>query len=135
MQGFESKAETTVRRRPRTGMGMAIAALVLSLTSVAGATDHYPSVPNRVHKKDHQVLDALARMTYAEPWEFELAGECNCFEPTCNNGGFMLSCGGEIEPPYAGLLFAVRRTSRETCLVCGCADLATLRATPICLGF
>jgi hypothetical protein len=48
----------------------------------------------------------------------------------------MLSCGGELEPYYAGALNAVRRTSRETCLVCGCAwDYATIRATPVCVGF
>jgi hypothetical protein len=112
---------------------MAVAAIVLAMAGLASA-DHYPAVSRRVQKKDQAVLDALSRMTYAEPWEFELVSECNCFEPTCE-GGFMLSCGGEIESSYAGLLYAVRRTSRETCLVCGCADYAILRATPVCLGF
>src|SRR5262249_23544682 len=37
------------------------------------------------------------------------------------------------ERSTAGFLSAVRRTSRETCYVCGCAEYATLRATPACI--
>jgi hypothetical protein len=89
-------------------------------------------VPPRLQKKDHFVRDALNRMTYAIPYETTLVETCDCVEPTCD-GGFMISCGGEIDPPYAGFLSASRRTSRETCYVCGCAEYATLRATPICI--
>ena len=89
-------------------------------------------VPPRLKKKDHAVPDALDRMTYAEPYETTLFETCDCLEPSCPSG-FMLSCGGEIEPAYAGFLGAVRRTSRQTCYVCGCADFATLRATPVCI--
>jgi len=115
---------------------MALAAAVLMATAGLAGADHYPDVLARVHRKDHAVLDGIARMTYAYSYEATLSiGECNCIEPVCE-GGFMLSCGGELEPTYAGALNAVRRSSRETCLVCGCAwDFATIRATPVCLGF
>jgi hypothetical protein len=117
----------------RIRIGMAVAAVVLATAGLAAA-DHYPNVPNRVQRKDHAILDALERMTYAEPYEITLVSECNCLEPTCD-GGYMLSCGGEVVENYQGVLYTVRRTSRATCLVCGCADYATLRATPVCLGF
>jgi hypothetical protein len=134
MTPFElTKAETTTRRRSKRRIVMAVAGLVLATAGMAVA-DHYPNVSARVQRKDRAILEALERMTYAEPWEIELVDECNCLEPTCD-GGFMLSCGGEIVENYQGLLYTVRRTSRETCLVCGCADNATLRATPVCLGF
>jgi hypothetical protein len=60
---------------------------------------------------------------------------CACHEPTCG-GDFMLGCGGEVLPFYAGMITAARRTSRETCLVCGCAGLepVELRATAVCAG-
>jgi hypothetical protein len=129
-----TRGETTMRSRSRVGMALA-AAVVLATAGMAWA-DHYPDVPAKVHRKDHAVLDGLARMTYAYSSEATLTiGECNCLEPVCD-AGFMLSCGGELEPYYAGTLSAVRRTSRETCLVCGCAwDFATIRATPVCVGF
>jgi hypothetical protein len=134
MTRFEtSKGDTTIRNRSKRHIATASAGLVLATSGMAGA-DHYPNVPARVQRKDRAVIDAIARMTYAEPYEITLVEECNCLEPTCD-GGFMLSCGGEIVENYQGLLSTVRRTSRQTCLVCGCADYATLRATPVCLGF
>jgi hypothetical protein len=133
MTRFELATGDPIRNRSRRRIAMAIAGLVLATASVAGA-DHYPNVPARVQRKDRAVLEALERMTYAEPYEIALVEECNCLEPTCD-GGFMLSCGGEIVENYQGVLYTVRRTSRETCLVCGCADAATLRATPVCVGF
>ena len=47
----------------------------------------------------------------------------------------IVACGGEIDP--IGILTASRRTSRETCLVCGCSGEipADLIATPVCSGF
>ena len=124
----------TMRRRSTIRMGLAIAVVALAVAGLAQA-DHYPDVPAKVKRKDRDVINGLARMTYAEPYEMTLAGECGCLEPTCD-GGFMISCGGEVDPYDAGFLNAVRRTSRETCLVCGCAvEAATLRATPVCLGF
>ena len=119
-----SKGSTTVR--------LAIAAGMLALASLAWADGDHTQVPNRLAKKDHFVRDALNRMTYAIPYETTLVLTCDCLEPTCD-GGFMLSCGGEIEPQHAGVLTATRRTSRETCYVCGCAEYATLRATPVCI--
>ena len=129
-----TKGETTMRSKTRMGMVLA-AAVVLAVAGLARA-NHYPNVPARIHRKDHAVLDGLARMTYAYSSDATLGiGECNCLEPVCD-GGFMLSCGGELEPYNAGALNAVRRTSRETCLVCGCAwNYATIRATPVCVGF
>ena len=111
---------------------LAIAAGMLALASLAWADGDHTTVPHRLAKKDHFVRDALNRMTYAIPYETTLVLTCDCLEPTCD-GGFMLSCGGEIEPQNAGVLTATRRTSRETCYVCGCAEYATLRATPVCI--
>ena len=113
-------------------IAIVIAAGLLALTSPAWADGDHTQVPNRLAKKDHFVRDALNRMTYAIPYEMTLVLTCDCLEPTCD-GGFMLSCGGEIEPQNAGVLTATRRTSRETCYVCGCAEFATLRATPVCI--
>jgi hypothetical protein len=111
---------------------LAIAAGMLALASMAWADGDHSEVPPRLQKKDHFVRDALDRMTYAYAYETTLVESCDCLEPTCE-GGFMLSCGGEIDPPYSGFLSATRRTSRQTCYVCGCAEYATLRATPICI--
>jgi hypothetical protein len=111
---------------------LANAAGMLVLASLAWADGDHSEVPPRLQKKDHFVRDALNRMTYAIPYETTLVETCDCLEPTCD-GGFMLSCGGEIEPYDAGVLTATRRTSRETCYVCGCAEYATLRATPVCI--
>jgi hypothetical protein len=113
-------------------IAIAIAAGMLALTSPAWADGDHNEVPHRLAKKDHFVRDALNRMTYAFAYETTLVETCDCLEPTCD-GGFMLSCGGEIEPQNAGVLTATRRTSRQTCYVCGCAEYATLRATPICI--
>ena len=125
MSRFDStKGSTRVR--------LAIAAGMLALASLASADGDHSQVPPRLQKKDHFVRDALNRMTYAFAYETTLVESCDCLEPTCD-GGFMISCGGEIDPPYAGFLSATRRTSRETCYVCGCAEYATLRATPICI--
>jgi hypothetical protein len=127
---------TTTGGRRRHGLRIALAAAVVLATAGLASADHYPNVPGRVQKKDRAIIDGIARLTYAEPYEYGLSPEeCNCIEPTCD-GGFMVSCGGEVEPQWAGWLSAVRRTSRETCYVCACAfDFATLRATPVCLGF
>jgi hypothetical protein len=111
---------------------LAIAAGMLALASLAWADGDHSTVAPRLQKKDHFVRDALNRMTYAIPYETTLVETCDCIEPTCD-GGFMISCGGEVDPPYAGFLSAARRTSRETCYVCGCAEYATLRATPVCI--
>ena len=113
-------------------VAIAIAAGLLALTSPALADGDHSEVPPRLQKKDHFVRDALNRMAYAYAYETTLVESCDCLEPTCD-GGFMLSCGGEIEPGDAGFLSATRRTSRQTCYVCGCAEYATLRATPICI--
>ena len=114
------------------GLAMALVAGALATTSPVWADGDHSEVPPRLQKKDHFVRDALNRMAYAVPYELTLEESCDCLEPTCD-GGFMLSCGGEIDPPYAGFLSASRRTSRETCYVCGCAESATLRATPVCI--
>ena len=111
---------------------LAIAAGMLALASLAWADGDHSEVPPKLQKKDHFVRDALNRMAYAYAYETTLVESCDCIEPTCE-GGFMLSCGGEIDPPNSGFLSATRRTSRETCYVCGCAEYATLRATPICI--
>ena len=126
-----SKGSTTIRRRSRRA---ALAAVVVLATAGLAVADHYPDVSAATKKKDRAIINGIARMTYADPWEISLVSECNCIEPTCD-GGFMIACGGEIDPYYAGILTSARRTSRETCYVCGCADNATLRATPVCLGF
>jgi hypothetical protein len=112
-----------------------LAAVVLATAGPAVA-DHYPDVPRRVERKDQGVLDALRRLTYGDSTYITLDPvTCDCLELTCEGDHFMLSCGGEISP--LGILTAVRRTSRETCLVCGCSgDLtADLTATPVCTGF
>ena len=111
---------------------LAIAAGMLALASLAWADGDHSEVPPKLQKKDHFVRDALNRMAYAYAYETTLVESCDCIEPTCE-GGFMLSCGGEIDPPNSGFLSATRRTSRQTCYVCGCAEYATLRATPICI--
>ena len=111
---------------------LAIAAGMLALASLAWADGDHSEVAPRLQKKDHFVRDALNRMAYAFAYETTLVSSCDCLEPTCD-GGFMLSCGGEIEPQDAGVLTATRRTSRQTCYVCGCAEYAPRRATPICI--
>jgi hypothetical protein len=125
---------------PRTSTwiaGRMLAALLVLGTASLAAADHYPRVPRNVEKKDRSVLEALRRLTYTEAWSVTLGpGECNCLEETCEDGGFLISCGGEMEPTGPGLLTAVRRTSRETCLVCGCSlDTVELKETLVCLGF
>ncbi len=119
-------------KRNGSAVAMVLAAGMLALASSALADGDHNTVPRRLQKKDHFVRDALNRMTYAIPYETTLVETCDCLEPTCD-GGFMISCGGEVDPPYAGFLSAARRTSRETCYVCGCAEYATLRATPVCI--
>ena len=116
----------------RIRIAMAIVAGVLATTGAVHADGDHSETPPRLQKKDHFVRDALNRMTYAIPYEITLDQTCDCIEPTCD-GGFMLACGGEVDPPYAGFLSASRRTSRQTCYVCGCAESATLRATPVCI--
>lgn len=111
--------------------------LLVALTLAGPAlADHYPDVRKGVRRHDDYVLDGLRRLTYAESYSITVdSGLCDCLEPTCD-GGFMLSCGGEVIPSNSGTLSAVRRTSRETCLVCACAWVPIeLRATPVCLGF
>jgi hypothetical protein len=123
-----SRFDWTKRR-----IGMALAAALLATAGLAWADGDHSTAPPRLKKKDHFVRDALDRMTFADPTELTLFATCDCVEPVCD-GGLMLSCGGEIEPYFAGFLTAVRRTSRQTCYVCGCAvELATLRATPVCI--
>lgn len=118
----------------RIALGL-LAALMLATSSPALA-DHYPRTKRRVQRRDQAVLEGLERMTFAESYGINVdTGLCGCLEPTCD-GGFMLSCGGEVIPSNGGVLSAVRRTSRQTCLVCGCAlQPIELRATPVCLGF
>ena len=125
-----TKGNTIIRRRSASRIVMAIVAGVLATASLAWADGDHTTTPGRLRKKDHFVRDALNRMTYADPTEITLVMTCDCVEPTCE-GGFMISCGGEVDP--GGILYAVRRTSRETCYVCGCAEFATLRATPVCI--
>src|SRR5438477_5292924 len=133
MEGFamdRMDATKEMRAGSRKRLGMAVAAIVLATAGLVRADADHSLFPARVRRKDHAVRDAINRMAYAIPYELTLVQTCNCIEPTCE-GGFMLSCGGEIDPPNAGFLSAVRRTSRETCYVCGCAEYATLRATPV----
>ena len=125
-------SRTSKQPTVRIHAAMAIVAGILAMTTPARADGDHSETPPRLQKKDHFVRDAINRMAYAIPYETTLVQTCDCIEPVCE-GGFMLSCGGEIDPPYAGFLSAVRRTSRETCYVCGCADAATLRATPVCI--
>jgi hypothetical protein len=111
---------------------------LLAVTISPALADHYPNVRPGVRRHDRSVLEGMARMTFAESYHLTVsAGYCNCFEPVCD-GGFMVACGGEVLPFNGGSLTAARRTSRETCLVCGCAaeggDIE-LRATPVCIGF
>jgi hypothetical protein len=126
--------------RPRSKTLTAIAAglaAALALAATPAGADHYPDVKRSVARRDNAVLEGLARLTFAESYSMTIdAGYCDCLEPECD-GGFMTSCGGEVIPFYNGSLSAVRRTSRATCLVCGCAGLTPieLRATPVCLGF
>jgi len=114
----------------------AIAALVLATIGPVAA-DNYPDVGGGLRKKDRSLLEGLRRLTHGESTYITLeANTCDCLELTCDEDHFMLSCGGEIDL-YTGFLTASRRTSRETCLVCGCAvlDGANLTATPVCAGF
>lgn len=112
-------------------------AIALALTATMATATHYPNVGGATRKKDRAALTALQRLSYAFSEHRELGpGMCDCMELTCDPGSFMLACGGEIEPFNAGELTAARRTSRETCYVCGCGWVtATLRATPVCAGF
>lgn len=125
--------------RTRTSIVRACGALVTAVVlaaAVPAAADHYPPVPRGVQKRDRQSLDALRRLTYAYTEYVTLAPvSCDCLELTCGENQLMVSCGGEIYP--IGILTASRRTSRETCLVCGCAGdaQADLAASPVCVGF
>lgn len=125
------------RRKTRfTQVCCGLVAVVALVTAVPAAADHYPPVPRGIQKKDRNALDALRRLTYAYTEYISLAPvSCDCLELTCGEGQLMVSCGGEIDP--IGILTSSRRTSRETCLVCGCAgDLpADLSASPVCVGF
>jgi hypothetical protein len=127
----------TMQQRLRTCMGVALAASILLATAGVAGANHYPPVPAGVERKDRAVLNAMHRLSYADRFEMSLGvGECNCFEPTCDSGHFLLSCGGEVYPENAGALSAVRRTAHDTCFVCACAwDVATVYATPVCIGF
>jgi hypothetical protein len=112
-----------------------LATIVLA-TAGPAAADHYPAVPRALQRKDRAVLDGLDRLSYADTQYITLAPDaCDCLELTCDEGHFMLTCGGEVEP--IGILTASRRTSRSTCLVCGCVgdEGGDLTATPICVGF
>ncbi len=117
---------------------LAAAALVLATAGVSAA-DHYGRVPRGVARKDRSVLEALHRLTYAPKYGITVeAGFCDCLEPTCDGpDDFMITCGAEIVPHYQGYLSAVRRSSRQTCVVCGCAQLEPieLTVTPVCAGF
>jgi hypothetical protein len=109
----------------------------VALTLATAHADHYPSVPRGVRRHDRSIIEGMERMTFAESYHTTIAaGFCDCLEPSCD-GGFMVSCGGEVLPFNGGSLSAARRTSRATCLVCGCAGPADveLRATPVCIGF
>lgn len=114
----------------------ALVAAVVLLAAVPAAAEHYPPVPRGVQRKDRQMLDGLRRLTYAYTEYITLAPvSCDCLELTCGDGQLMVGCGGEINP--IGILTSSRRTSRETCLVCGCAGDAgaDLVASPVCVGF
>jgi len=117
--------------------GGLLAALVLT-TAGPAAANHYPDVRGSVKRKDRSVLDGIRRLTYADSTYMTLDPDtCDCLELTCDEGHFMLGCGGEMDPYNSGWLTAARRTSRETCYVCGCAgeEPVDLRATPVCAGF
>jgi hypothetical protein len=113
-------------------LALAFVAGALATTSTVWADGDHNTVPARLKRKDHYVRDAINRMTYTLPSETTLVETCDCVTATCD-GGFLLSCGGEVEPYYAGVLNTVKRTAEQTCYVCGCADYATLRATPVCI--
>jgi len=90
-----------------------------------------------VEKRDARVVDSLSRLVWADSTSITVdVGGCDCLEPTCDEGTFMVGCGGEVVELYGGFLNTVRRTSRATCLVCGCAMTTAieLRATPVCAG-
>lgn len=111
-----------------------LAALVLA--AVPAAAQHYPAVKAAGQRKDRAMLESLRRLTFAESTNVYVAPfYCECVEPTCATG-VMLACGGEVLPFHTGFLTAARRTSRETCQVCGCAgaEPVELRATPVCAG-
>lgn len=120
----------------RTTRGILTAALLLWAVGPALA-NHYPDVPPSVRRKDRSVLQSIGRLANGYTEDLSLAeGECNCFELSCDDGHFMLSCGGEMEPYYGGAITAARRNGRDTCLVCGCAwSPAVLHASPVCIGF
>lgn len=117
--------------------GQVLTAVLVLATAGVAAADHYPRVPRNVERKDRSVLDALRRLTYNETVDVSMAaGECSCIEESCENGNFMMSCGGEMRPSDMGFLNAVRRTSQEACLVCGCAAVdMEMRASLVCVGF
>ena len=119
----------------RISRGFALA-LVLVVTGTAAA-DHYTETRKSVRRRDQATLDSLRRLTHTEFYSITIDPLfCGCLEPTCEED-FMLSCGGEVLPEYAGYLSTVRRTSRETCYVCACAWLEPieLRVSPVCAGF
>ena len=126
----------TPRTFIRSSRPLVAAALVLATAGIAAA-NHYPRVPRAVEKRDARVADALSRLIWADSTGMTVdLGQCDCVEPTCDDGTVMVGCGGEVVELYGGFLNTVRRTSRGTCLVCGCA-VATpieLRATPVCAG-
>jgi hypothetical protein len=116
---------------------MLVAAALVLATAGLAAADHYPRVPRSVERRDHRVLDSLSRLIWADSQSIMVdLGGCDCLEPTCDDGTFMVGCGGEVVQLYGGFLNTVRRTSRGTCLVCGCAvvEPIELRATPVCAG-
>jgi hypothetical protein len=131
----EDRTMTRISNGFRFACGGLLAAIVL-VTAGPAAADHYPGVPRAVWKRDKSVLEGIRRMTFGDTQSITLGSDsCDCLEPTCDDGLFMIACGGEIDP--IGLMTASRRTSRETCLVCGCAGEggAELIATPVCMGF
>ena len=126
----------TPRTFIRSSRPLVAAALVLVTAGIAAA-NHYPRVPRAVEKRDARVVDSLSRLVWADSTSITVdVGGCDCLEPTCDEGTFMVGCGGEVVELYGGFLNTVRRTSRATCLVCGCAMTTAieLRATPVCAG-
>lgn len=126
----------TPRTFIRSSRPLVAAALVLATAGIAAA-NHYPRVPRAVEKRDARVADALSRLIWADSTGMTVdLGQCDCVEPTCDDGTVMVGCGGEVVELYGGFLNTVRRTSRGTCLVCGCAVVTPieLRATPVCAG-
>ena len=113
-----------------------VVVLVLAVAGPAVA-DHYSETRRAVRRRDQVVLDSLRRLTHTEFFSVTVDPFlCACLEPTCEED-FMLGCGGEVLPENSGFLSSARRTSRETCYVCGCAwaEPIELRATPVCAGF